>query len=183
MSDSVLVLHGSRFGQSTKIANAVAARLNEAGWQTDVRPLTKDSAPDPEKHSAFVLATSIRYGHFDTNSNVFLANHLAWVNSVPSMFVSVSLTARKPEKRSVATHGYTRKFLAKTQWHPDVVEIVAGAIDYPKYRIWDKKAIQLIMTMSKGPTKGTEVIEYTDWDQVRDGADRFAALLSTRRHD
>ena len=35
---------------------------------------------------------------------------------------------------------------------------------------------RLIMKMTGGPTKGTEVIDYTDWDQV----DRFGDLMAAR---
>ena len=55
--------------------------------------------------------------------------------------------------------------------------MVAGALEYPRYKIWDRLAIQLIMKITDGPTDSTLNIEYTDWDQVREAAERFAGVL------
>ncbi len=173
----VLILHGSRFGQSTKIAQALADQLRGGGHEAELQALTRDSAPDPDRHGGLVLVTSVRYGYFDKNAYKFIARHRAWLESVPSLLVTVSLTARTPQKRDPAVHSYTRKFLEKSGWAPHQVEVVAGALEYPRYHLLDRLAIQLIMTITKGPTDPTVTIEYTDWDQVGAAGARFAARL------
>ncbi|MDR1767991.1 MAG: menaquinone-dependent protoporphyrinogen IX dehydrogenase [Propionibacteriaceae bacterium] len=173
----VLVVHGSRFGQSTKIARAVEDVLEAAGRECDFAALTKDTSPDPERHGALVLVTSVRYGYFDKNAYRLVERYRDWLDSVPTLLMTVSLTARKPEKRDPAVHSYTRKFLEKSGWTPTRTEVVAGALEYPRYNLFDRLAIQLIMTISKGETDKTATIEYTDWDQVRQAAQDFAASL------
>jgi len=42
----------------------------------------------------------------------------------------------------------------------------AGKLDYPKYSFWDRKIIQMIMWMTKGPTDPAAVVEFTNWEQV-----------------
>jgi menaquinone-dependent protoporphyrinogen oxidase len=168
------VVHGSRFGQSTKIASKFCDELDARGVAYDLVALDKTTAPDPSKHDAFVLVTSVRYGFFDKNAYRLLDANRAWVDSVPTLLVTVSLTARTPAKRTVETHSYTRKFLEKSGWKPGALEIMAGALEYPRYKIWDRLAIQLIMHMTKGPTDPKAVIDYTDWDRVRTLADEFA---------
>ncbi|MCL1841692.1 MAG: menaquinone-dependent protoporphyrinogen IX dehydrogenase [Propionibacteriaceae bacterium] len=170
----VLVVHGSRFGQSTKIAQAVCDELALRGVASQIVALDATTAPNPAKHDALVLVTSVRYGYFDKFAYRLIAAHRAWLDSVPTLLITVSLTARNAEKRDPAVHSYTRKFLEKSGWTPGHVEVVAGMLDYPRYRIWDRLAIQLIMKMTKGPTDPTTVIEYTDWDRVRQVSDDFA---------
>jgi len=172
-----LVLHGSRFGQSTKIAEAISAGLVAHGVGTDVGALTASTTPDPERHDGLVLVTSVRYGHFDRNAERLIRRHRAWLDSVPTMLVTVSLTARTPAKRDPAVHSYTKKFLAKMAWAPTHVEVVAGALEYPRYNVIDREAIRLIMRMTGGPTDPSTVIEYTDWDRVGEAAAEFAAVL------
>ena len=173
----VLVVHGSRFGQSEKIARAIAAELETEGLQTDIVALTADTAPDPARHDGLVLVTSVRYGHFDKNAYRLVERYRAWLDSVPTLLVTVSLTARTPEKRDPAVHVYTRKFLAKSGWTPGHTEVVAGALEYPRYNLFDRVAIQLIMRMTGGPTDKTFSNEYTDWDQVAQVAREYAKRL------
>lgn len=172
----VLVIHSSRFGQSIKIAQAVCAQLKAVGVDTEMVALDRSSAPS-KRHAGVVFVCSVRYGHFDKNLLRMIAAQRAWLDSHPTLLMTVSVTARKPEKRDPAVHSYTKKLLEQAQWTPTQTEVVAGALEYPRYKPWDRWAIQLIMHLTKGPTDPKTVIEYTDWDQVRAAADRFAARL------
>jgi menaquinone-dependent protoporphyrinogen oxidase len=173
---TVLVVHGGRFGHSEKIARFVADVLTGAGCGIEVLDLTRKTAPDPSRHAGIIIVTSVRYGHYDRNAARLIERHREWLEKVPALLMTVSLTARKPEKRNPAVHSYTVKFLAKTRW-PGITEVVAGVLDYPRYNILDRTAIQLIMRMTGGPTDPTTVIDYTDWDQVRVVAQDFASRV------
>jgi len=170
----ILVAYSSRFGQSEKIARAIAEQLDAAGLGTDVVPLDGQTTPNESRHDGLVLVASVRYGHFDRDVFRLIDGHRRWLESVPTLLVTVSLTARTPEKRDPAVHVYTRKFLAASAWTPGHTEVVAGALEYPRYRIWDRVAIQLIMRMTGGPTDKTLSIEYTDWDRVAETGREFA---------
>ncbi|MGC4154370.1 MAG: menaquinone-dependent protoporphyrinogen IX dehydrogenase [Propionicimonas sp.] len=176
MSKRVLVVHGGRFGQSRKIAEAMDETLRGAGLETELTELTRDTAIDPARHDALLLVTSVRYGYFDRNAYRLVERSRAWLETAPAQLVTVSLTARKPEKRDPQEHSYTRTFLEKSHW-PGEAEVVAGALEYPRYRIWDRLAIQLIMKITDGPTDPTVSIEYTDWPQVRAAAAGFAERI------
>ena len=176
MSKRVLVVHGGRFGQSRKIAEAMDETLREAGLETELAELSRSTAVDPGRHDALLLVTSVRYGYFDRNAYRLVERSRAWLDTVPAQLVTVSLTARKPEKRNPQEHSYTRTFLEKSRW-PDEAEVVAGALEYPRYRWWDRLAIQLIMKITDGPTDPTVSIEYTDWPQVRAAAAGFAERI------
>jgi len=177
-NQQVLIVHASRFGQATKIAETIAAVLEARGIRTELKALTDLTTPDPERHRALVMVTSVRYGHFDPNSARIVAENRAWVDSVPTLLVTVSLTARTPAKRDPAVHTYTKKFLETTTWSPTQVEVMPGMLDYPSYTFLDRFMIRLIMRMTGGVTDPKAVIEYTDWDEVRAAAARFADRLA-----
>jgi len=174
----VLVLHSSRFGQSIKIAQAISDQLNADGVATEVAALDKHTTPDPARHQGLVLVMSVRYGYFDKAVFTLIKHHLDWLQSVPTLLATVSLTARNPEKCDPVVHSYTRKFLEKSPWQPTQTEVVAGILEYPRYNIFDRVAIQMIMHITNGPTDPTLTIEYTDWDRVKAAASKFAATLA-----
>jgi menaquinone-dependent protoporphyrinogen oxidase len=174
--DRVLIVYGGRFGQSEKIASAMRATLTEKGLPSDLVPLTPKTAPDPSTHSALLLVTSVRYGHFDRNAYRLLERNRTWLENHPTQLVTVSLTARKPEKRDPQEHSYTRKFLAKSGWKGSVA-VVAGSLLYPQYNIFDRLVIQFIMRITDGPTDPSQTIEYTDWEQVEKVATNFADTI------
>jgi len=178
MRKHVLIIYGGRFEQSHKIANEFERLLAEADMEPFVVSLTKNMEADLWKYDAFILVTSVRYGYFDKNAYRYIAQNMNKLTNMPCLAVTVSLTARKPEKRDPKTHSYTAKFLEKSGW-PGDVEVVAGELNYPKYKIWDRLAIQLIMKMTGGPTDKTTVIEYTDWDQIDRTSDRFIKAINS----
>ena len=170
----VLVVYSSRFGQAEKIARAIVDQLDVRGVDADLESLSATTAPDPKRHAGLALVASVRYGFFDKLAYRLIDEWRTWLDSVPSLLVTVSLTARTEAKRDPAVHSYTVKFLTKSGWRPGHTAVVAGMLDYPRYRIWDRLAIQMIMSMTHGPTDPKLTIEYTDWDQVRATADLYA---------
>ena len=82
-------------------------------------------------------------------------------------FFSVNAVARKPEKASPENNPYVVKFVDRIGWKPPLMAVFAGKIDYPRYNLFDKWAIRLIMTISKGPTDTTSSFEFTDWEKVK----------------
>jgi menaquinone-dependent protoporphyrinogen oxidase len=176
----VLILFSSRFGDSKTVAQAVAQRLEHDGITSQLRPLEQAQTVDVHAFSAAVLVASIRYGHFHKSLLAFVARHASWLQETCSGFVSLSLTARKADKRSPQTNAYTRKFLAKARllgWMPAHCEAVAGALRYPRYHLMDRLCIQLIMRITGGETDASREYEYTDWAQVEGFAAAFGCGL------
>ncbi|MDR1442579.1 MAG: menaquinone-dependent protoporphyrinogen IX dehydrogenase [Bifidobacteriaceae bacterium] len=177
--ERVLIVHSSRFGQSEKIAQAVQEILAQSGIETETAPLTRELtrslAFDP---TGFALIASVRYGHFDKRANRLLERHRAVLDEVPTLLMTVSLTARTPEKRDPEVHVYTKKFLTKTGWKPTMVEVVAGALQYRRYNWFDAAMIRFIMKITGGERDKNADIEYTDWEQVSAAGHQFARLVS-----
>ncbi|AUG98511.1 menaquinone-dependent protoporphyrinogen IX dehydrogenase [Pectobacteriaceae bacterium CE70] len=174
-----LILFSSRDGQTRSIASYIATIL-KGTLECDVVNILNTHEVDIGKYDQIMIGASIRYGHFHPSLKKFIHQHLSLLQQKPSAFFSVNLTARKPEKRSLQTNAYTRKFLLRSPWQPDLGAVFAGALRYPNYRWFDRVMIQLIMHMTGGETDSTKEIEYTDWEQVARFAQEFGQIALKR---
>ncbi|MDX5629671.1 MULTISPECIES: menaquinone-dependent protoporphyrinogen IX dehydrogenase [unclassified Brenneria] len=170
-----LILFSSKDGQTREIASYIANSLKGA-LECDVISLLSANDIDLTKYDRILIGASVRYGRFNPAVNKFIQRHLTRLRQMPSAFFSVNLTARKPEKRTLQTNAYTRKFLLSSPWEPDLCGVFAGALRYPRYRWFDRIMIQLIMHMTGGETDSSKEVEYTDWDQVTRFAHEFGQL-------
>ncbi|PWC12214.1 menaquinone-dependent protoporphyrinogen IX dehydrogenase [Brenneria roseae subsp. americana] len=174
-----LILFSSKDGQTRAIASYIANALKGA-LECDVISLLSAHNIDLTKYDCILIGASVRYGRFNPVVNRFIRQNLASLQHMPSAFFSVNLTARKPEKRSIQTNAYTRKFLLNSPWQPDLCGVFAGALRYPRYRWFDRVMIQLIMRMTGGETDSSKEIEYTDWQQVTRFTQEFAQLAAKK---
>jgi menaquinone-dependent protoporphyrinogen oxidase len=174
-----LLLYSSSDGQTHAIMSCIADCLKEE-LDCHVVDLLQATSVDPRSYQKILIGASIRYGYFHSELNRFINKHLTTLNSTPSAFFAVNLTARKPEKRTPQTNAYLRKFLLATPWQPDLSAVFAGALRYPRYRWFDRIMIQLIMRMTGGETDSSKEYEYTDWEQVKRFAGEFAHLVSKK---
>ena len=95
------------------------------------------------------------------------------LNQKQSVFFSVNVVARKPEKSMPESNPYIKKFLKISKWKPKKIGVFAGKVDYPNYGFFDKYIIKLIMFITNGPTDTSQCYEFTDWSKV----DQFAKEL------
>lgn len=167
----ILILYLTRDGQTKKIAEHLATNFSED--TSEVLSLKEHIDIPTEKLQSFdtiVIGASIRYGHFNPLLEKFIHQHHALLNSKKSAFFSVNLTARKANRNTPETNVYTRKLLAKIKWQPDLVEVIAGALYYPRYRWFDRIMIRFIMKMTGGDIDTSKEYEYTNWQQVSEFA-------------
>ncbi|MDD7805097.1 MAG: menaquinone-dependent protoporphyrinogen IX dehydrogenase [Endozoicomonas sp. (ex Botrylloides leachii)] len=164
---NIALIYMSREGQSKKIAQRIKHKLIQAGYA-----VAKQSLLDlPESFSfsgydAVILGCSVRYGKHHKVFRDFVTQHVQQLNHKPSFFFSVNLTARKPNRNQPHNNLYLKKYLASTQWEPNLVNVFAGALRYSQYTFFDKGMIRLIMKITGGPTDPKTDVEFTDWEQV-----------------
>lgn len=168
------LLYSSHDGHTQQIAQHISGILQQAGHAVQCYELGTGTPATLQDFDQIVLGANVRYGHHGKAVLNWIKQNQALLDSKPNAFFSVNLIARNPEKRSPATNAYVRKFLERIEWKPNLVAIFAGKLDYPRYKIWDRIMIQLIMKMTKGPTHPQTIIDYTDWEQVR----AFGKLLA-----
>ena len=169
-----LILYFTTDGQTKLIAERLAEHITH---ETELRSLREHANMTDEQLAAFdqiVIGASVRYGHFNPLVYQFIAQHFAILNQKTTAFYGVNLTARKPNRQTPESNTYIRKLLQKILWRPTHVEVISGALFYPRYSWFDRTMIRFIMKLTKGETDITREYEYTDWAQV----ERFAQRLS-----
>lgn len=171
----ILIIFSSREGQTHKIASYIASHIckNMECELIDILSLTNI---DWSQYERILLGGSIHYGHFHPALEKFIKRYLVELQQRPSGFFCVNLSARKADKATPLTNSYMRKFLQKSPWQPDCCAVFAGALRYPQYRWLDRVMIQLIMRITGGETDTRKEIEYTDWQQVGNFADKIVQL-------
>ena len=122
---------------------------------------------DLKEYSQIIIGASIRYGKYKKELFNFIENNKNILSSKNNAFFSVNVVARKPDKNLPKTNPYIQKFLEASAWSPQLIDVFAGKIEYPKYNIFDRSIIKFIMWMTKGPTDTTRIYEFTDWSRVR----------------
>jgi menaquinone-dependent protoporphyrinogen oxidase len=175
----ILLLYSSFYGHTRKIAEFIRDDVATRGDVVEVRPLAQGAA-DAAGFDAIVVGSSIRHGKHHAEVMEFVRAQQAVLDSRPSAFYSVSLIARKPTRQTPETNQYVREFLARSPWKPRLVGIFGGVLDYQRYGLFDRYAIRLIMTLTRGPTDLHTNVEFTDWDKVREFARNLSALAATR---
>tara|TARA_Y100001970_G_C13931194_1_gene698336 strand:+ start:85 stop:603 length:519 start_codon:yes stop_codon:yes gene_type:complete len=120
-----------------------------------------------EKYNLIVIAASIRYGKHKPEVLEFVNKNLQILNKKKSVFFSVNVVARKPEKNSPDTNPYIIKFFKKTKWIPKKIGVFGGKVDYPNYNFLNRFIIRFIMLVTKGPTDITKSYEFTNWDVIK----------------
>ena len=173
---SYLILYSTTDGHTLKIARFLGAQLSSHDRQNDILDIEDAEKVDLNPYDGVLIAASIRYGKFAKPVRDYVNSHAMTLQGKRTAFLSVNLVARKPEKNSPETNVYTRKFLRKIKWRPDMVHVAAGMLDYPKYGFWDRNIIRLIMKMTGGPTDMKTSMEFTDWARVAEFGKRFEEL-------
>ncbi|WP_373236509.1 menaquinone-dependent protoporphyrinogen IX dehydrogenase [Cohaesibacter celericrescens] len=175
----ITIVFASQDGQTASIARQIALHLVNYTIEVEVIDLAA-GPPDGavlDESDVVVVAAAIRYGHPLATAERFLSCNAARLVQMPLVMLSINLTARKPDKRSYETSVYLRKWVQRHKLAPVLTASIAGKLDYPNYRWFDRVMIQLIMRMTEGPTDPTTCIEFTDWQQVNDLADEIATLV------
>ena len=166
-----LIIYSSTDGQTIKICKRIMSIIG------DSKIVSIDEAKNENlsKYEKVIVGASIRYGKHKPELYEYISENCDHLIDINASFFSVNVVARKPKKNTPLTNPYVQKFLSISQWHPSLIGVFAGKIDYPRYGVLDKFMIRLIMWITKGPTDTKNVYEFTNWDDV----DSFAKKIST----
>ena len=175
----ILVLYGTKYGQTTKIATRVAALLEQHGAVVscyDVRTLPPDTSL--HVYDAVVIGASVIRGQHQRGVQAFVARNHQLLNTMPTAFFSVSGSAASPDETGRRdARRCAEEFLHATQWQPAMTELIGGAMAYTQYGPLLRWIMKQIAKRNHGPTDTSCDHEMTDWAQVADFVDRFATLV------
>lgn len=102
----ILVVYGSKYGQTKRVAHRIAGILRDAGQAVDIYRGDQLPAPLPlGDYTGFVVAASVLMGHHQRYIRDFVRRHASLLNQAPSAFVSVCGAAGgdPPEARPTST--------------------------------------------------------------------------------
>jgi menaquinone-dependent protoporphyrinogen oxidase len=177
---AVLLLHASTHGHTSKIAARVAAVLEAAGLDVDVRKAARHTDdPGPRDYDAVIVGASIHAGHHQKEIVTWARAHHATLALRPTAFFSVCLTAADDTEESrEATRRYVDEFVEATGWTPGRAITFAGALQYREYDFATRLVIRLMMRKGGHPTDTSRDHDFTDWAAVERFAREFAATLA-----
>ena len=166
-----LIIYSSTDGQTIKICKRIMSIIGDC----KIVSIYEAKNENLSKYGKVIVGASIRYGKHKPELYDYISENCDHLIDTNASFFSVNVVARKPEKNTPLTNPYVQKFLSISKWHPSLIGVFAGKIDYPRYGVLDKFMIRLIMWITKGPTDTKNVYEFTNWDDV----DSFAKKIST----
>ena len=174
MSDS-LIIYSSTDGHTKSICKKIVDSFSNQDF-VKIISLSEVEKIDLSKFNKIVIGASIRYGKHSKELYKFIELNRDILNKKKSIFFSVNVVARKPEKSTPNTNPYIKKFLKISQWQPKKIGVFAGKVDYPNYRFFDKYAIKLIMYLTSGPTDTSLSYEFTNWQKVKEFSQEIESL-------
>jgi len=183
---AVLIAFASREGQTRKICVHMARRIERAGGTTQLIDLSLGAPDTHVSHcDAALIAGSVHRGRMDQSLMSFLMRNGAAIGRVPSVFVSVSLSAASVEACArAAIDEITSQLLHDVGWQPDCVLHVAGAVDLEALNLLERCAIYAVMQHRGVDLDGEKGrTELTDWSEVDNFVDRLLAQLDVRAPD
>jgi len=182
MKQKIGIIYSSVDGQTKKISEKLVANLNEKQIETKIYSIENFNDDLSEFHT-LIIGASIRYGTHNKRILEFISKNKNYLNEIKTAFFSVNLVARKEGKNSAKTNPYLIKFLKKTDWNPDFLEVFAGKLDYKSYSLIDRIMIKLIMKLTDGPTKSDKPLDFTDWKKVNDFGLRISEDYKSTKHN
>ena len=128
MKGKVLVAYATHYGSTREVAEAVAARLGERGFEVDVEP-AKEADPS-DGYTAVVLGVAVYFFRIHRDARKFLSRHRKTLGGVPvAIFAMGPVEADKPEQFDDA-RARLDKQLAKDDWlTPVAVAVFGGKLD------------------------------------------------------
>lgn len=159
------IIYSSVNGQTLKICESLYNFFKKNGYAVKIYSIENFN----EKIANFnllIIGASIRYGNHNNRIIQFIANNKEHLQKIKTAFFSVNLVARKKSKNLPTTNPYILKFLSKTEWKPNFINVFAGKVDYKLYSVSDKIIIKLIMLITNDPLKTKHPIEFTNWEKV-----------------
>ncbi|MDH3740134.1 MAG: protoporphyrinogen oxidase [Hyphomicrobiales bacterium] len=159
----ILIAYGSTEGQTRKITEALAAQICELGHEVEVF----DTSGLPgglhvESFDKIIVAGSVHDKQHQESLEIFVLSRLKQLQTMPTMFLSVSLAAAFEDGLAEAK-GYVDSFLEKVGWCPTQSLLVAGAVRHGEYGYYREQILEHVVLEGRALDDPTSDHEFTDW--------------------
>lgn len=174
----ILIVYGSTEGQTRKIAGRIAQMARGRGCEAVVLDSAANPPPVGGRYDAVIVAGSLHRERHQKPLVRFAQRNRDMLRTVPTAFVSVSLTAARTDRRStLAAQACVDRFVRETQWHPRETWLTAGALMYSRYGPIKRWVMRRIAARNGGATDTSRDHEYTDWARLERQVDAFLEPL------
>lgn len=170
----VLIVYGTTEGHTRHLCEFIEKVLREAGHEAASKE-ADTAAPRPDPFDLILVAGSVHVGSYQAALVDYVRRHRETLNSKPSAFISVSLSAagENPDdweglKECVA------RFRHQTLWNPRSLHHAAGAIRYSHYDFFKRLALKFISRKRGQETVTTRDYDLTDYEELK----RFALSMA-----
>jgi menaquinone-dependent protoporphyrinogen oxidase len=135
----VLVVYASTHGHIEKIAGRIGDAIRQEGVEADVRDVKDAADADPADYDGVIVAASLHGASHQRETADCVAANGASLASLPTAFVSVSLTAAEDtEEAREAAQRCIDDFLKQTDWAPGQTIPIAGALQYREHDVYTR---------------------------------------------
>jgi menaquinone-dependent protoporphyrinogen oxidase len=165
----VAVFYATTEGHTRRIGERLVRVLREHGLSSEVFEISSAGAQgfDWSRAQAAVLAASLHMGKHQAAAGAFARARRAELSAIPSLFVSVSLSAvSKNESERQAARRIADQFVAAAGWEPWRVATVGGRLAYTQYGFLTRWLMKQISKKEGGPTDTSRDHDLTDWPAV-----------------
>lgn len=180
MTSRILILYGTSYGQTAKVARYIAETLTNRGDFAKV--VDADHVPPAlalRDFDGVIIGASVIGGRHQRCVRRFVTENRDALNAMPSAFFSVSGAAASHDRKGrIDALRCMDDFLHVTGWQPSLSESVAGAMAFTKYNPFLRWGLKLISKRNGGPTDTSRDHELTDWAQVERFVETFMTELS-----
>lgn len=177
---NILIVYATTDGHTRKVASFIQQTLDHLGHSStiyDANSIPKEI--DLALFGAAILAGSVHQGKHQASLTHFAKKHVASLNAIPSLFISVSLTSiTDDEKHNEEAEECISTFTSETGFQPKNSIPVAGALKYLEYDWIKRMLMKSIVKKEHGDIDTSKDYEYTDWKDLKAQILDFAKTIS-----
>lgn len=171
MSTLILVAYGTKYGSTQEIAEAIALRLRERGFEVDIQPMKKVRTIAP--YQAVVLGAPMYMFHLMRDALRFLSHFKIDLIEKPTAFFTLG-PFNDVEKEWNGVRDQFDKELSQFPWFKPVAkEVFGGKFDPMKLRF----PLNILPGLKQIPAS-----DLRDWTKIRNWANELAAMLRVEPH-
>ena len=174
----ILILYATTEGQTRKIAEFITKEL-KGDDVTLVDAADTHPKPGPQGFAGAILAASLHAHKYQRSILTYARDHHAALNQIPSLFISISLSAAGDDPRDLkGIADCAEEFKAETGWSPAKVLQVAGAFRFTKYDFFKGWVMRMIAKSKGVKVDAHEDLELTNWKTLAADIAAFRSSLA-----
>jgi menaquinone-dependent protoporphyrinogen IX oxidase len=171
MTTKILICYGTRHGTTTEIVAEMARVAEEAGAQVEAIELKKKLPKlNLIDYDLAIIGSSIQVGKWKKEPLKFIEENLSALSTMKTALFVVCGDAGTPEGCENAQANYLDAIVEMYPgFQPISTGLFGGMFDFKRYNFAMRAMLKRIVANQQPPgEKIPEVIDYRDWDQIRD---------------